>query len=40
MLSKSQLEINLKAGIPLTSVGTGLITAHIHGVNHTDITVR
>lgn len=40
MLSKRLLEINLKAGIPLTSVGMGLITECIHGVSHTSITVR
>lgn len=40
MLSQRLLEIKLKEGFPLTSVGMGHITACIHDVNRHSITVR
>lgn len=40
MLSQRLLEIKLKVGFPLTSVGMGHITACIHDVNRHSITVR
>lgn len=40
MLSQRLLEIRLKVGFPLTSVGMGHITACIHDVNRHSITVR
>lgn len=40
MLSQRLLEIKLKVGFPLTSVGMGHITACIHNVNRHSITVR